>query len=250
MRDSAAFSPRVSPEKNLHLAIIPDGNRRWARERSLLPWNGHERAIGNFRSILEWCRAHPRIGILTLWCFSTENWKRSSDEIAVLMRLYEDYLRAEQPKFREERTRLLHSGRRDRIPKSLAELLRELEEETNTFNDFTLHLAIDYGGRDEILRAVRRSAGTENGQRTALGSNRTQAEMTDESFRAHLDHPELPDIDVILRTSGERRTSNFFLWQTTYSEWIFTEKLFPELSTDDLAAALEEFERRKRRFGR
>lgn len=222
----------------LHLALIPDGNRRWAKTKGLLPWNGHERAIENFRAILEWCRKHPRIGILTIWCFSTENWKRSPEEVSALMRLYEEYLKKERAKFQEERTRFLHSGRRDRLPKSLARLLGELEEETKDYTDFTLHLAIDYGGKDEILRAVNKFIHAKEA-----------TEAHEATFLQYFDHPELPDIDIILRTSGEQRTSNFFLWQTVYSEWIFTEKLFPELTVDDLAAALAEFDRRKRRFG-
>lgn len=218
---------------SLHLAIIPDGNRRWAKGQGLLPWNGHERAIENFRAILDWCRGNPRIGVLTLWCFSTENWKRDPKEVVYLMRLFEDYLRKERPKLLEKHTKFLHSGRRDRLPKSLAVLVNELEEETWGESSFTLHLAIDYGGKDEIIRAAQKARG----------------ELTEESFRSLLDHPELRDIDLILRTSGEQRTSNFFLWQTPYSEWIFLEKYFPELTTDDLDGALVEFDRRTRRFG-
>jgi undecaprenyl diphosphate synthase len=226
-----------SRSTGLHLAIIPDGNRRWARERSLKPWNGHETAIENFRTLTEWCRTDPRIGILTVWCFSTENWKRERAEIEALFRMYEEYLRKERAGFRERKTRFLHTGRLDRIPESLATLINEVQEETNDEREFTLNLAVDYGGKDEIIRAAERarSAGT--------GS------LTEETFRTFLDHPELPDIDLVLRTSGERRTSNFFLWQSAYAEWIFLEKYFPDVTTDDLAAAVADYERRTRRFG-
>ncbi len=224
----------------LHLAIIPDGNRRWARTQMLHPWKGHERAIENFRSITEWCRNDPRVGTLTVWCFSTENWKRDPEEISKLMTMLEDYLRKERKGFLEKKTRFVHSGRRDRIPPSLATLIAEVEEETKDQKEFTLHLAVDYGGKDEILRAIEKM---KEGARPSSGA------VPEEYLRRYLDHPELPDIDLILRSSGEQRTSNFFLWQTTYAEWVFSEKLFPEINAKDIEGAVAELESRKRRFG-
>ncbi len=224
----------TSPSAPLHIAIIPDGNRRWAKKRSLLPWNGHEKAVENFRTLTEWCRNDPRIGILTVWCFSTENWKRENEEVQRLMQLLEDYLRRERKKFVEEKTRFLHSGRRDRIPPSLAKLIEEVIEETKDQTEFTLHLAVDYGGKDEILRAMAKTEGSK---------------ATEESLRAHLDQPDLPDIDLIIRTSGEQRTSNFFLWQSAYAEWEFVDKFFPDFSSQDLAKAVDDFSARARRFG-
>jgi len=220
--------------ERLHLAIIPDGNRRWAKALSLLPWQGHERAVDNFRPITEWCRKDPRIGTLTIWGFSTENWKRSQEEIGKLMELFESYLTRERASFIENGTRFVHSGRRDRIPASLKKLIEEVEEETKDQKEFTMHLAVDYGGRDEIVRAMRKMEGRE---------------ITEESVRAHVDHPEVPDIDVIVRTSGEQRTSNFFFWQGSYAEWFFLPKHFPALETADLATVLSDFEKRGRRFG-
>jgi undecaprenyl diphosphate synthase len=222
-------------EKKLHLAIIPDGNRRWAKKKLLLPWKGHERAIENFRTLTEWCQNHPQVGVLTVWCFSTENWKRDEEEVRRLMEMLEGYLRDEAVTFMERGTRFVHSGRRDRIPQSLASLIVETEEKTKDCHQFTLHLAVDYGGKDEVVRALQRIPRT--------------ATITDDVIRAHCDHPELPDIDLILRSSGEQRTSNFFLWQSTYAEWIFSPKHFPEIGTDDLQSALEEFSKRQRRFG-
>lgn len=224
----------MAPDK-MHLAIIPDGNRRWAKRHGWKPWKGHEQALENFRSLTEWCRTDPRVGILTIWCFSTENWKRDPEEVQHLMELFEGYLRREQEDLLKKRTRLLHSGRKDRIPSSLAELLRDTEEKTKDFSEFTLHLALDYGGQDELLRAIKKLPA---GQ-----------EVTDESLRMHLDQPGLPDIDFIIRTSGEQRASNFFLWQSTYAEWVFADKFFPEFSVDDLAAAVDAFSKRTRRFG-
>jgi undecaprenyl diphosphate synthase len=219
----------------LHIAIIPDGNRRWAKTKGLLPWNGHERAMDNFREITEWCRKNPDIGTLTLWGFSTENWKRSEEEVSKLMELFESYLQRERPEFMKHETRFVHSGRTDRIPESLRKLFHDVAEETKHHTKFTMHLAVDYGGRDEVVRAVRRL-------------NSIDA-VSEESIRAHLDHPEVPDIDLIIRTSGEQRTSNFFLWQSSYAEWMFIKKHFPELAPADLEDAIDEFKRRARRFG-
>jgi len=224
----------MSEVKPIHLAVIPDGNRRWARGYSLLPWKGHEKAMDNFRTLTEWCRTDPRVDVLTIWGFSTENWKRSEEEVSKLMELFESYLTRERPEFIKHKTRFVHSGRTDRIPASLRTLFAEVAEETKDFSDFTLHLAVDYGGRDEVVRAVKR-----------LGNE----EVTEQSIRDHLDHPELPDIDLIIRSSGEQRTSNFFLWQSAYAEWIFVQKHFPELTTADLGDALNELNRRTRRFG-
>ena len=227
------------PNSPLHLAIIPDGNRRWAREHKLeAVWKGHEVAIKNFRTLTEWCQKNPRIRVLTVWCFSTENWKRDEKEISMLMTMLEDYLRKERSSLKEHKTRFVHSGRRDRIPASLKKMIEETEEETKNETAFTLHLAVDYGGKDEVMRAMKK-----------LQQQPATTTVTEELVRQSLDHPELPDIDIVLRSSGEQRTSNFFLWQSTYAEWIFSPKYFPDIGTADLAEAVEEFDRRKRRFG-
>ncbi|OGJ59266.1 di-trans,poly-cis-decaprenylcistransferase [Candidatus Peribacteria bacterium RIFCSPHIGHO2_01_FULL_55_13] len=232
----------MDPSPRIHLAIIPDGNRRWAKAQGKHPWKGHEQAIENFRTITEWCRKDPRVAALTVWCFSTENWKRDPEEISQLMTMLEKYLAKERRGFMKEKTRFLHSGRRDRIPASLAKLIASVEEETKDQSEFTLHLAVDYGGKDEILRAMHRLSNQES-------ATRNSPAITEESLRQSLDHPELPDIDLIIRTSGEKRTSNFFLWQTAYAEWIFSEKLFPDFTEKDVEAAVTELDQRKRRYG-
>lgn len=225
----------MTKENGLHLAIIPDGNRRWARKRALQPWKGHENAIEVIRGIINWCRDHEEIDVLTLWLFSTENWKRSQEEIEKLMEMLRKYLIEERPKFHKNETRFVHSGRKDRIPEDLAELIKEMEEETAEYKKHTLHLALDYGGRDEIVRAIKK-----------LESNN---DVSEETIREHLDHPELPDIDIIVRTSGEQRVSNFFLWQGAYAEWFFLDKFFPDLTTKDLGDIIKKFTSRSRRFG-
>ena len=217
----------------IHLAIIPDGSRRWAKARDLPAWKGHEKAAKNFRPLAEWCRENS-VGVLTVWCFSTENWKRDTKEVSALMNILEKYLRNERDAFLKNDTRFVHSGRKDRIPRSLAAIIAETEEMTKDCKKFALHLAVDYGGRDEIIRAVRRMR--------ASGA-------TEESLRAHLDHPELPDIDLVFRTSGEMRFSNFFLWQGAYAEWVFTEKHFPDIAPEDLADCLAAYRKRQRRYG-
>ncbi|MDD5055894.1 MAG: polyprenyl diphosphate synthase [Candidatus Peribacteraceae bacterium] len=244
-------SPSTTPP--LHLAVIPDGNRRWANAHKLQSvWKGHERAVENFRTLTDWCRNDPRIGILTVWCFSTENWKRDPKEVEMLMDLLEKYLRKEGEGLVKEKTRFVHSGRRDRIPPSLSKLIEKTEQLTKDQTEFTLHLAVDYGGKDEILRAISRlQAGkpeTRNQPFEALMDPQAQNGKP-ENLQPYLDHPELPDIDLIFRSSGEQRTSNFFLWQSTYAEWIFSPKLFPDVGPEDLAEAVTEFERRQRRFG-
>lgn len=230
-----------SESSRLHLALIPDGNRRWARAKGLHPWEGHAKAVENFRTLSDWCRENPKIAVLTIWCFSTENWKRDPKEVGKLMDLLESYIRKNRADIKKQGTRFLHSGRTDRIPPSLAQAFREIAEETKDNTNFTLHLALDYGGKDEILRAVGRMLQT---------TERATSQPTNEQlFRQFLDHSELPDIDIIVRTSGEQRTSNFFLWQSTYAEWFFLEKHFPDLTIGDLGEVLQKFDERQRRFG-
>ncbi len=221
----------------MHIAIIPDGNRRWAKAQLLHPWNGHEKAIENFRELSEWCRNDARVEILTVWCFSTENWKRDEKEVSKLMQLLEDYILNERDQFVEKRIRCCHSGRRDRIPASLKQVIEETEEMTKSVADplLILHLCVDYGGKDEVTRAVSRLSSTND--------------VCEESIRANLDHPELPDVDLVIRTSGEVRTSNFMLWQTAYAEWSFLPMHFPEFTPQDLAKEVNTISERKRRFG-
>ena len=220
----------------IHLAIIPDGNRRWAKERGLLPWKGHEKAVDVLKKVSEWCLEDQRIGILTMWLFSTENWKRDPQEVAKLMTMLKDFIEKERKNWHKKQIRFVHSGRTDRIPADLAALITEVEAETYEYDRFTLHMALDYGGKDEIIRSANR----------VIASG---AELTEESLREHVDCPELPDIDLIVRTSGEHRVSNFFLWQGAYSEWMFLPKFLPDLTTADIEDALEEFNDRTRRFG-
>ncbi len=222
-------------DQKLHVAIIPDGNRRWAKTRTLFPWKGHERAVENFRSLMDYAKEDGRVGVLTFWCFSTENWKRDPDEVSKLFGLLEQYLLSERAKIKTDRIRFAHSGRRDRLPQNLITLMEEMEKDLQEEPVMTLHLAIDYGGKDEILRA--------------LGKVQGSIPVTDDVLRSKLDHPELPDMDLIIRTSGEMRTSNFALWQSTYAEWMFENVYFPDFSTEHLKKCIDTFSNRTRRFG-
>lgn len=237
----------------IHIAIIPDGNRRWAEHHALHPWEGHRKAMDSFRAITDWCLENPRVSVLTIWCFSTENWKRDRKEVEVLMTLLEEYLTKERDLLRKKGTRLVHSGRKDRIPHTLSKLISTLEKESREMDAFTLHLALDYGGKDEIIRAVDRwthSLAIKEETQSGSAEQTTNGALTEEQFRTYLDHPELPDIDLIIRTSGEKRTSNFFLWQAAYSEWAFVEKKFPEFTVEDLAREVATYAKRSRRFGK
>lgn len=223
-------------EKSFHLAIICDGNRRWAKAKGLMPWDGHRHAIENFRAIGDWARDHPRIGTLTLWGFSTENWKRDEKEVGELMRLFEWFMRKEIDHLIERKTRFVHAGRTDRIPASLAALFLDAREKTKDFDGFTIQLAIDHGGKDEIVRAVRRiPAGVE---------------VTEETIASNIDNPDVPNIDLVVRTSGEQRTSGFSMWKAAYAEWMFPTYHFPELTPEKLEEALAEYDGRQRRFGK
>lgn len=219
-----------------HLAIIPDGNRRWAKARTLLPWQGHEKALKNFQSVLTYCIEHTDISVLTLWCFSTENWNRDQEEIDKLMNLLHEYLEAEKPRMLKENIRFCHSGRRDRIPPHTVTLIEELEAATADFDGFTLQLLIDHGGKDDIVRALHKA-------------NKQSSDISESDLEACLDHSELPPIDIVIRTSGEQRTSGFAMWQAAYSEWFFLQKHFPELAKEDIDQVLDDFSKRNRRFG-
>ncbi|MFH0769929.1 MAG: polyprenyl diphosphate synthase [Candidatus Peregrinibacteria bacterium] len=229
------------PSGRLHIAIIPDGNRRWAKAHALHPWEGHRKATKNLQEILEYCRTDPAIGVLTVWGFSTENWKRDPETVKRLMEMLEEYLRDQRAYLHKEHIRLFHSGRRDHFSPTLRSLMEELLEETKTYSDFSLHLAVDYGGKDEIIRAW------EKAQSSKL---KAQSPQSSDPIRPLLDNPDLPDIDCIIRTAGEMRTSNFFLWQSTYAEWIFVKKYFPDFTVSDFKEALKEFRERTRRFGK
>ena len=208
-----------------------DGNARWAQARGLPVLAGHRQGAKVLKQIV---KDSVKLGIneLTVYAFSTENWQRPEDEVEGLMEMFAELIDSETPELRDEGVRMRFIGRREGVSAQLCEQMDWAEAETAGGDVITLFVAFNYGGRAEIIDAAARFEG---------GS--------EEDFKQLLYAPEMSDPDVLIRTSGEVRTSNFLLWQCAYSELVFTETLWPDFSEDDLRAALEEFEARGRRFG-
>ena len=226
-----------------HVAIIMDGNGRWAKLRGKSRIEGHRRGKTSVRVIVELSR---KIGIrfLSLYAFSTENWLRPHDEVDALMGLLQHYLIAEQAKMMRYGIRLLAVGDRSRLPPSVRRTLEQVIEVTRNNGRMTVVLALSYSGRDEIVRMTKELA-------RAARDNRLDPDSIDErTISARMDTPEVPDPDLLIRTSGEMRISNFYLWQIAYSELYVTPTLWPDFREQEYLQALIDFQRRRRRFGR
>jgi undecaprenyl diphosphate synthase len=226
-----------------HVAIIMDGNGRWATQRGLPRIEGHRRGVEAVRTTT---LAARDLGVrqLTLYAFSIENWRRPEEEVGALMGLLEIYLKREFDTFVRDRVRLLTLGRTGDLPAGVQKVLRHTIDATRTFTDYTLVLALNYGSRTEVADAARAYA-------AAVADGREDpAESSWENFRRYLYTVDLPDPDLVIRTSGETRISNFLLLQAAYAEFVFTPVLWPDFTKADLAAALADFARRERRFGR
>jgi undecaprenyl diphosphate synthase len=229
-----------------HVGIIMDGNGRWATHRGLPRHRGHSEGLTAAKRVV---RAAREIGIefLSLYTFSTENWKRAEDEVSFLMGLIASHLRKEYDFYRENEVRVLHSGDLGRLPDSLQREILSVTRDTAGFSGIKVNLAINYGGRDEIVRSVNRWLHN--------GRGRTDLRVEDvEELRAqdvcrHLDLPQLPEPDLLIRTGGERRLSNFLLWECAYSELLFTDVLWPDFDRDHLTAAVLDYQGRERRYG-
>ncbi len=223
-----------------HIAIVLDGNGRWARSRGLPPTKGHEVAAKNLKKIIE---ASRNFGVhtLTLWGFSTENWKRPHKEIYKILGLVKLYIQKELKNAEKEGVRFYHLGRKDRLPKDLLNWITKAEVETKNNSKYVLNLALDYGGRDEILRAVRK----------IINDKVTTDKIDEDFFSSYLDTAGqlYPEPDLFIRTSGEQRTSGLLPWQMVYSEFYFEEVHLPDLTPEKLKAAILDFSRRRRRFG-
>jgi undecaprenyl diphosphate synthase len=214
-----------------YVAIITDGNGRWAQRRGLDVAEGHKAGADTVKARL---RDAVDLGIreLTVYSFSTENWSRPPAEVAALMRMFSQRILGETPELDSEGVRMRFVGRREGVGEALLEQMAWAEERTAANDRITLYVAFNYGGRAEIVDAARSFTGT-----------------TEEEFRAHLYAPEMRDPDLVIRTSGEQRLSNYLLWQSAYSELHFTDVLWPDFSRADLEAALEQYAARQRRFG-
>jgi undecaprenyl diphosphate synthase len=219
----------------LHVGIIMDGNGRWATRRRLSRLRGHEAGVEAIRRVVE---AAPKqgIGTLTLYAFSSDNWRRPKAEVSALMTLLRFYLANEVESLRQNGVRLTVIGRRDRLPAGIADAIGRAERATATGDVLHLRVAVDYSARDAILNAAAKAAGS--------------GELTRENFaRLVTGEPGLRDVDLVIRTSGEQRLSDFMLWESAYAELHFTARMWPEFDADDLAEALASFHGRERRFG-
>lgn len=226
-----------------HIAIIMDGNGRWAKQRGMLRAFGHENGTKSVRTTVETC---AKLGIkhLTLYAFSTENWKRPKLEIDTLMRLLVSSLKKEISTLSNNNIKLEAIGNLNTLPKKVNEELLEVIQKTKNNTRMTLTLALSYGSREELINVVKTIS-------TKVANNKISAESIDESIiNKHLYTQNLPDVDLLIRSSGEQRISNFLLWQIAYAELYFTPVLWPDFSENDLYEAILEYQKRERRFGK
>jgi undecaprenyl diphosphate synthase len=224
-----------------HIAMILDGNRRWARARGLKPWQGH---LYGFKALEKLAEASRDLGVhtFTVWAFSTENWERSQKEIDAIMDIFRHALKEKEREFHRDKVALVHLGRKDRLPADIRNELTRIEADTAKYSqNHIFNIAVDYGGRDEILRAVKK-----------LVNDKVPADKIDEkTFARYLDTQgqPYPEPDLFIRTSGEQRTSGLLPWQLAYTEFYFEEKHLPDFTPENLRSAILDFSRRRRRFG-
>ncbi len=218
-----------------HLAIIMDGNGRWAKQKGLIRTKGHEKGADTIRDITQYCANHPTIETLTLYAFSTENWKRPKYEVDFLMRLLDRWLKKELPTYHKFGAKFETVGNIEGFSKKLQETIAYVKKKTAHHTNVTQILALNYGSREEIAKAASRLA-------------KRGEEITQESLGNELNTP-YTDIDLLIRTSGEQRLSNFLLWQLSYSEFFFTPTLWPDFTPKELDSIIEQYLNRDRRFG-
>jgi undecaprenyl diphosphate synthase len=239
-------TPEIAPTRNapaaLHVAIIMDGNGRWARSRGLPRTMGHYHGTEAARKVVKAAR-EAGVTHLTLFGFSSENWKRPKAEVQYLMGLLRSYLQRDVDELHEAGIRLSVIGERAALPADIVALIAEAEKLTHDNARLHLTIALNYGGRGDIVAAARRLAAC------ARAGMLDPDDIDEDSFGAHLSTAALPDPDLMIRTSGEQRVSNFLLWQLAYAEMAFIEKYWPDFTGEDLVSALAEFRRRDRRFG-
>jgi len=226
-----------------HIAIIMDGNGRWARERGLLRTQGHRRGIESVRRTVTDLAGRDGVEYLTLYAFSTENWERPKHEIAILMRLLKSFCKRELKTMMTNSIRFTAIGNLRGLPADVRETLRETAKITANNTRLTLCLALNYGGRGEIVRAARRAA------RAIAGGELSTRSLDERRFASYLDTRDMPDPDLLIRTAGEKRLSNFLLWQASYAELYFTDVLWPDFCEADLEKAIRAYSRRTRKFG-
>lgn len=230
------------PENQTHevprcVGVIMDGNRRWARAHGVFPLEGHAAGYEKMKDFLGWAR-EAGVSHVVIYAFSSENWNRSPEEVSYLMKLLKRALVEEVSHFKKENARIRVIGDRARLPKDVLDAILHAEEETKNCMGEMLVLAISYGGRDELVEAARKLCG------------RAPAEITRETFADELWTKDIPDPDLVIRTSGEQRLSGFLLWQVAYSELFFTQTLWPDFSKEEFFDILRQYAERERRFGK
>jgi undecaprenyl diphosphate synthase len=225
-----------------HIAIIMDGNGRWARRRALARIRGHQKGMESVKEVVKSCR-ELGIQVLTLYAFSQENWKRPKTEIKGLMRLLKSFIRSELAELHRNNIQVKSIGHLERLPEDVQAVVNDAVAETKNNSGMVLNVALSYGGRDEILQAVARIV------QKARTNSFSPAELNEAMFSRELFTAGLPDPDLLIRTSGEMRISNFLLWQLAYTEIYVTEVLWPDFKKQDLYKALIDYQKRQRRFG-
>lgn len=222
-----------------HVAIIMDGNGRWAKKRNLIRTNGHTEGLKRAKEI---AKAASDLGLkyITFYVFSTENWKRTEQEVGFLMNLIHTYLLSEFSFCKENGIRVRLLGDRTGLPENVRKDIDQIERDTENFKDkLTICLAINYGGRDEIIRSVKK----------LVDSGVSSEEISEKTIVKNFDVPEIPDVDLLIRTGGEKRLSNFLMWHSAYAELLFTDTLWPDYFKDEFYSNIAEFQKRTRRFG-
>ncbi len=234
----AKAEPKLPEKIPQHIAIIMDGNGRWAKQRGLPRLAGHRAGTDNLRRIIEAC-VEFGVKYLTIYAFSTENWGRPEDEVSGLMSIFDEVFERELNELHRQGAQLRHIGRLEGVRASLREKVRKGMEMTKNNNRLVLNVAFNYGGRDEIVQAIR----------AILREGVDPKNVTEELVSHYLYTSDSPDPDLVIRTSGEQRISNFLIWQAAYAEWVFPETLWPDFGREELLAAIQEFGRRERRYG-
>lgn len=229
----------INPEAvPVHIGIIMDGNGRWAKNKGLSRTSGHKEGLSTVKNIV---RTASEIGVkyLTLYTFSTENWKRTQEEVGFLMNLIRVHLRAEFQFYKENKIRIKHLGNLSGLPDDIQKEIINIQNDTKDFSGLTVVLAINYGGRDEIVRGIKK----------IISNNPDVSDITEETVRKSFDIEDLPDVDLLIRTGGELRLSNFLLWHAAYAEFVFTNTLWPDYNKEEFFADIEDYQKRSRRFG-
>jgi len=222
----------------LHIAITMDGNGRWATQRKLPRTSGHDQGLHTVKRIV---KAAADLGIkhLTLYVFSTENWKRAEEEVGFLMNLIHVHLKGELNFYKENNIRLNHIGDYEALPEKIKKDIADSIEDTKDFTGLTLNLAINYGGRDEIIRGVK----------NIISAGIKAEDITEKVISENLDMPSSPDVDLLIRTGGEQRLSNFLLWHVPYAEQVYTDTLWPDYTVEEFYSNVASYQKRNRRFG-